>query len=328
MSQKHNNLESGSRDEDHNNISNASRGRNTTNHKNSLNEYVIEKQKRHSSSYILPVTSSDSCDENLLKECGYHYLEDINRFKNILFVKAIKIRTGEEVSIIMREIWKGESVKIIETHFKNIKNHKHLSLEILHDMFLSRNKNDVYIVSELFPCKLAKLIKERSDMLSDEDFLLKNVTALISCLAELQTQGINHKELSPKNIYFRNTNMLVIGNLLKCSQIDFSKKSNKKKNKLVSNDIYISPLLRQNLIDGSLQHDEFKSSVFSLGVVFLEMCSSQNLSNIIDDDISTIDSFIKSVVSTLSFSQNYKSILLKMLQVDENVRPNFITLKK
>ena len=95
----------------------------------------------------------------------------------------------------------------------------------------------------------------------------------------------------------------------------------------------MSPLLfkalRSNQLE-CLEYNAYKSDVFSLGMCFL-LASSLTYQTLFDireeNDMKKIEETIKNFLGKL-YSKDYINIIIKMLQIDEKSRPDFIELSK
>ena len=77
-------------------------------------------------------------------------------------------------------------------------------------------------------------------------------------------------------------------------------------------------------------HNSYKSDVFSLGMCILLACTlTTNILNNIRElkDMNIISQIITQALNT-RYSQNLINIIIKMLQIDENLRCDFIELEQ
>ena len=94
----------------------------------------------------------------------------------------------------------------------------------------------------------------------------------------------------------------------------------------------MSPILFHGLRHRLSQvgHNTFKSDVFSLGFCFL-LAASLTFNSLYSirevNDIKVIEELLDKYLSG-RYSKKIIEIILDMLQVDENLRPDFITLEK
>ena len=95
----------------------------------------------------------------------------------------------------------------------------------------------------------------------------------------------------------------------------------------------MSPLLFKALRNHELEcleYNAYKSDVFSLGMCFL-FASSLTYESLFDireeNDMKKVEEVIEKFLGKL-YSKDYVNIIIKMLQIDEKNRPDFIELSK
>ena len=151
---------------------------------------------------------------------------------------------------------------------------------------------------------------------------------LISTLVLFQKNHITHRDIKPQNI------LVINGKYKLC---DFGEIRVLKRNGLIvqrvrGSELYMSPILFQGLHSNLIQvkHNTYKSDVFSLGMCFF-YASSLTYSGV--DSIRELDDMVK--IKEILFrylekrySENYITLILNMLEVNEDKRPDFIELEK
>ena len=160
-----------------------------------------------------------------------------------------------------------------------------------------------------------------------ETDLINVLCQLILVLAELQKNNIAHRDIKPQNI-------LIIEGRYKLS--DFGEAIIIKNNSPIIQEIrgtelYMSPILffglRQKL--QQVQHNVYKSDVFSLGLCIL-LAATFNYDSLVAirelTDMNQIQNLLMYYLSG-RYSWNVISFLMRMLEVDENKRPDFIQLE-
>ena len=151
---------------------------------------------------------------------------------------------------------------------------------------------------------------------------------LIKTFSALQLRNITHRDIKPQNI------MMVNGTLKIC---DFGNAKLLKKEgglimqKIRGSELFLSPIAFKGLHSGmqTIKHNTFKSDVFSLGMCFffaasLRLDGLNFIREIYDMKI------IKKVLNKFlekRYSQNLINLILSMLQIEENKRPDFIQLE-
>ena len=151
---------------------------------------------------------------------------------------------------------------------------------------------------------------------------------LIRTLSLLQKNHITHRDIKPKNI-------LLINGSFKLS--DFGESRTLKRTGIIisrvrGTELFMSPILFHGFKHRLSQvgHNTFKSDVFSLGLCFLLAASLtfNSLYNIREvNDIKLIEECLDKYLSE-RYTVKIINIILDMLQLDENLRPDFINLEK
>lgn len=185
----------------------------------------------------------------------------------------------------------------------------------------------MYILMELASCDWDNEIIERSQTQHyyTEEELLTHLSRLISTSAELQKKNISHRDIKPANILlFKKINQL------KMSDFDESKTHNDSiKQTIRGTELFMSPMLitaYKNRTTSSLEHNLYKSDLFSLGLCFIYAAALtyQPIYEIRDMNDSNK---IKQIV-TKYLNKNYRkefiTLLLTMIELDEQKRFDFV----
>ena len=185
-----------------------------------------------------------------------------------------------------------------------------------------------YVLMELAEIDWEKEIKKRKQLKNyyTEGELYEITRQLIKTFALLQKNNITHRDIKPQNI-------LIVDNIYKIC--DFGEAKVTEGNSIIrqtikGTELYMSPILfmalnkRQNYII----HNTFKSDVFSLGMcLFLAATLTfQSLYDIRElKDMNKIKNILEKYL-IVKYSYNFVNILIKMLEINENLRPDFIEL--
>ena len=161
-----------------------------------------------------------------------------------------------------------------------------------------------------------------------ENELLDIIFQLISVLSALQKNHITHRDIKPQNI------LILKGKFKLC---DFDEIRELEKDGLIvqrvrGSELYMSPILfnglHQNLIQ--VKHNTYKSDVFSLGMCLFYAASLTygGVDSIRElNDMNEIKKIIFNYLGD-KYSEKLILLILTMLEIDENKRPNFIQLEE
>ena len=187
-----------------------------------------------------------------------------------------------------------------------------------------------YTIIELAEKDWEKEINDRkkNNIYYTEKELFIIMSQLISTLALLQKNHITHRDIKPQNI-------LISNGLFKLS--DFGEARTLKRtgiiiSKVRGTELFMSPVLFHGLKHKLAQvgHNTFKSDVFSLGLCFL-FAASLNLNSLYNmreiNDMKNVKECLNKYLEE-RYSIKLIEILLDMLQIDENLRLDFVTLEK
>ena len=187
-----------------------------------------------------------------------------------------------------------------------------------------------YVLMELADIDWEKEIKKRSENKKyyTEGELFDILKQLIKTFALLQKNNITHRDVKPQNI-------LIIDNKYKIG--DFGEAKNIStdgviKQNIRGTELYMSPILFKalNSRHNHVIHNTYKSDVFSLGMCLL-LAATLTFHSLYDvREIKNMETIKNILVRYLivKYSYNFVGILLKMLEVNEDLRPDFIELEK
>ena len=190
-----------------------------------------------------------------------------------------------------------------------------------------------FVLMELASIDWEKEIKKRYETKNfyTEGQLLNILKSLIKTLSKLQQNKIAHRDIKPQNI-------LIVGNEYKICDFGEAKiindniNNNNNENMIRGTELYMSPILfnalkkKKNIVF----HNCFKSDVFSLGmcIFFASTLTFQSLYNIreLNDRESIKNIIVRYLVARYSFE--FINVILRMLEIDEKKRPDFIELER
>ena len=193
--------------------------------------------------------------------------------------------------------------------------------------------NNIYIVTKAMRCSLHQDLGQRckdrdtQDMSYPEGELWGYFKDLTCTLARLQEQNLAHRDLKLSNILLDELNQVQL--------IDFgyAKECSGRAHTLLGSQPYLSPDLRHYFLAGSRNqagtayHNPFKSDVYSLGMVLLNLTTFElplsftDLSKLQEK----LDEYFKEQVQ--GYSKAWVEVLRRMLKVAERLRPDFLALQ-
>jgi serine/threonine protein kinase len=194
----------------------------------------------------------------------------------------------------------------------------------------NRNITHVLIFMDFFEeGDLEKMIqtKVRSGIFYTESELLSYINQIVDACEYMQGKEAAHRDIKPQNIFVcEQGKKLKLGDLGSAAKKDAHAGST-----LIGTPLYLSPKLREVFMANQnmrvVNHNMFKSDVYSLGLTFLYMASLKPIKDLCM--IIGLEQKIKSRIEELPNEYSIvKRILKEMLEVDEYNRPDFIELKR
>ena len=202
----------------------------------------------------------------------------------------------------------------------------------LYEQQMTPNQNfRCYVLLELAKTDWEIEIKNRSKkkLFYTEKELMNIIKQLITCFSLLQKCNITHRDVKPQNI-------LIINSFYKIC--DFGEAMiTHGKNGIIhqpirGSELYMSPILFQALNNHKKDviHNTYKSDVFSLGmcIFFASTLTFQSLYDIREiNNMEMIENIINNYIKE-NYSNKIVDILVRMLQIEEKKRPDFIQLER
>ena len=155
------------------------------------------------------------------------------------------------------------------------------------------------------------------------------IKQLVTCYALLQKNNISHRDVKPQNV-------LISDGLYKLCDFgearNISGKNGYIHQPIRGSELYMSPILFDALNNNQMDvlHNSYKSDVFSLGmcIFFAATLSFDSLYEVREEtNMKKIKKILEKYLIP-RYSRKLVNILYNMLQVDEDLRPNFIELEK
>ena len=189
----------------------------------------------------------------------------------------------------------------------------------------------LYVLMDLAEKDLDSEIADRAKIKKyyNEKELISMLKKLVSALFYLQKEkNVAHRDIKPENIL-----LFKGGKVLKLADFGEAKLNNENRKKTIrGTEFYMSPILYEGNLKSEyvIQHNPFKSDVFSLGYCFI---LATTLDPQVINEIRQIKERFKIEQILKKFFQNrytikYIQLLLRMISIDENQRVDFIELNK
>ena len=245
---------------------------------------------------------------------------------NKLYALKKEILTDIETIEKRKEAW-----KIIQNFIKNTKCTG--LINIYANLLLKNNIGTEYHYYELMERAERDWdqeinVRSQYNLYYKEYELLNILNQLISTLVLMQNNHITHRDIKPQNI------LVINGKYKLC---DFGEIRVLKRNGLVvqrirGSELYMSPILFKGLHSklAQVKHNTYKSDVFSLGMCFFY--ASSLTYNGVDSIREVLDmNKIKEILFKFlgnKYSEKFILLILLMLEVNEEKRPDFIELEK
>jgi len=187
-----------------------------------------------------------------------------------------------------------------------------------------------YILMELAETDLEEEINYRSkhNLYYSEDEIFYMIHQLVQCLALLQKHNISHRDVKPQNI-------LILNGMYKICDFGeariISGKNGYIHQPIRGSELYMSPILFDalNNHESSIIHNSYKSDVFSLGMC-LFLVATLSFESVYEIREEKNMKMIRNILEKYlipHYSDYLVNILYHMLQIDEELRPNFIELE-
>ena len=189
-----------------------------------------------------------------------------------------------------------------------------------------------YVLYILMALAKKDLEMEISDRMKSKNYfkekeLISMLKKLVQALFFLQKKrNVAHRDIKPENI------LIFKNDVLKLADFGEAKINNENKKKTIrGTEFYMSPLLYAGNLESKydIQHNPFKSDVFSLGYCFIyASCLDYEVMNDIRKvtEQTKLRQILKRSFPKV-YSNRYIDLLLKMIVNDENQRVDFIGLQ-
>ena len=257
---------------------------------------------------------------------------------------------GKIYSVIWSKNNKKYAMKIEKTKFREEMRWSQAKIKIMKDFYKKTRHNGIirvfsdlwkkekieyeyYVIMELAEKDWQQEITLRYEYQKyyTEKELVNILGQIISTCALLQKNHISHRDIKPQNILLKKGQY----KLSDFGEAKILEKSGMIVQKIRGTEMFMSPILFFGLHDSvkpkeKISHNTYKSDVYSLGMCALFAatlsldcpCDIRELKNMSD-----VENVVNKNLSK-NYSANFISFILEMLEIDENIRPDFIELEQ
>ena len=223
-----------------------------------------------------------------------------------------------------------ETFKIIQNFVK--KNKSKGLINIYSNLLLKNKKDLVYQYYELME-KAERDWDQEINMRNKynnyykESEILNIMRQLISILSLFQKNHVTHRDIKPQNI------LVINGKYKLCDfgEIRVLKRDGLIVQRVRGSELYMSPILFHGLHLNSIQvkHNTYKSDVFSLGMCLFHACTLNYAGVDSIRELTNMQKIKEILFHHLNKKYSFKlmMLILDMLEIDEEKRPDFIELE-
>ena len=223
-------------------------------------------------------------------------------------------------------------VKIVQNLVKNTGNNG--LIKIYADKCIPQKRENgyyYYIVMELGGRDWEKeiFLRKSASLYYSEYELFEIILQLVKTLSLMQKNNVTHRDIKPQNILLCKNNSFKICDFDEAKIIDGSGPILQP---VRGSELYMSPILfyAYNNRMPSVLHNTYKSDVFSLGMT-IYLAATLSLQPLCDirelKDMNLISNIINNALIN-RYSHNLINLIIKTLQIDENLRCDFIELEQ
>lgn len=262
------------------------------------------------------------------------YIRTIYSSKNNrITVKTASIKHSTKEYAVKITSYNHSNAEKIEAEAKCQMALKHQNIMKLITYFKKEDPPELHMVMKFYPRKDLKE-KIRSRMPSNywpEDELLSLFRGLVDAFVYMQKNSYSHRDIKPANIFTTKNGKLKVGDFGAVKDFNDKLRSDTAMMTIQGTPFYLSPKVRQAYMlfqtDSDkkyVSHNPFKSDVYSLGITFLTMCVLSEPNDLPNN--TNLKSTIERYISQIRYSPRVKLLLHDMLEVNEDLRCDFINL--
>ena len=275
-------------------------------------------------------------DENL-KNFECEDFKIISQIGQGSFGKIYLVEDKQKRFFSMKKIIANDDIELenFTQEYELVNKVRHKNILRIHSICrrkLDATTHALYILMEKGVTDWDKEIKVRQNQKKfySEKELFNILGQLTDALGFLQVKNISHRDIKPQNVLLFKDGIFKIADFGEAKKISIME-TNKQLSTLRGTELYMSPLLFNGLRlnQNDIKHNSYKSDVFSLGFCFL-YAATLNIHSLYElrretDNFNIgikIEHFVKN-----RYSGNLKSILIKMLEINETKRYDLLELR-
>ena len=298
---------------------------NTKNKEDELNNLILSKEAFYD---IVKI-----CKIPKFEDTYYKYIKPIGEgsFGIIYLVKEIKTKKCYALKRVICQT-KQQILKHIY-EFETLYFLKHENLIKIYNIqfkYFDTTTYSIYVLMEKADCDLCVYIRHRisGKKFFTEKEIIHLLKQLSNVLCFLQKNNIAHRDIKPQNILIFPNDLVKLTDLGEAKNISTNLEM---ANTIRGSELYMSPLLYNAFKNANkdVKHNAFKSDVFSLGYCFLfAMCLSIKAIECLREveNMRIIRNLVNKNVDKTKYSKELINVILKMIEIDENKRYDFIEL--
>ena len=257
------------------------------------------------------------------------------KVKHIKTQKLYVLKEVEARNLDKLNEYKEEAVQLsrVQNHPNILQFYGYYFYETPHNTF------KLGIISELITndsnLELIYRKREKSRIFWTEPQLLQMIYSMIDAFSYLEYIGICHRDIKPTNLFLMDNYQIKVIDFGESKEsFDDEDEDHTTMATIRGTPQYLSPILWEAHVitqAKQVEHNMFKSDVFSAGLVLFQMAAMMDVSGF-NQKTSNVDGekLIREGLRMISkrYSNNVIEILGKMMQFNEDKRPNFIELGK
>jgi serine/threonine protein kinase len=296
-------------------------------------EYKLERQnkfKQYTANNLEPNDNFNISEFTTIKKIGEGSYGKIfcikwNKNNKLYAMKKIELHNLEELKEIQNKVKMIKDLYNKTNHYGFIR----IFADKVFPLYTFTITYNYYIIMELGERDWEKALQLRMkhQKFYSEYELYQIIFQIVKTLSLMQKNKISHRDIKPQNV-------LIINGLYKLC--DFGEAriidgSGLIQQRVRGSQLFMSPILfyAYNRNISLVMHNSYKSDVFSLGMCAL-LAASLSIYALYDIrelfDINAIANIINNRLKN-RYSVNLINLIIKMLQIDENLRMDFIALE-